>query len=362
MEIKVTCGCGTKYKFDVEPVNKRMPWPVNCPSCGADGTAQANELIRQNLATSEPAAVPVAVPIPVAAPLPPPSGLRISTTPTPPTLAGVQAPPPFAPPPIRPTQGYAQQAQSAQKSASSKWARIGSILLVVLVASLIGFRFFRRVSRLVSVVQAIVKVTGDSADTDDRKWNLGADNQVIIYLKHTNNQEVADACCTYFYKQLNRNVRRKTPDQANSDGHEFMVMSPYNDYVEFMCDVTSLKEPEFTGLAEHLSAKFQTLVFVEQDVDATGSSVFGVYEQGTNQFFAHMDVSTSSGEPVEVATTQGDDWALAHGYKPGKNGFKDFNIENADDLTKRCGMKIWKHNDDEPTPKDIVLKEWGGRN
>jgi len=356
MEIKVTCGCGTKYKFDVEPVNKRMPWAVNCPACGADGTAQANDFIQQNLAASQ-SAVPVAVPIPVAAPLPPPSGLRISTNPAPPA-----APPPFAPPPIRPSQAYAQQAQSSQQSSSSKWARVGSILLVVLVAALIGFRFFRRVSRLVNVVQEIIKVTGDAADTDDRKWNLGADNQVIIYLKHTNNQEVADACCTYFYKQLNRNVRRKTPDQVNSDGNEFMVTSPYNDYIQFVADVEALKESEFTGLTEHLSEKFHTLAFVEQDVDATGASAFGVYEEGTNQFFAHMDVSTSSGEPVEVATTRGDDWALAHGYKPGKNGFKDFNIENADDITKNCGMKIWEHNDDEPTPQDIMLKEWGGRN
>jgi len=207
-----------------------------------------------------------------------------------------------------------------------------------------------------------VKVTGDAEDpgVPDRKWNLSADNQVIIYLKHTNNIDVADACCAYFHKQLNRNLRRKTPDQDSTDGHEFMVAAPYNDYVQFVADVDSLKEAEFTALAEHLSAKFNTLAFVEQDVDATGAAVFGVYEQGTNQFYAHMDVSTRTGEAVQIATTRGDDWALAHGYKPGKNGFKDFNIENADDLTKNCGMKIWDHNE-EPTEKDVLLKEWGGR-
>ena len=38
MEIKVQCGCGTRFAFDVEPVNGRMPVRVNCPGCGADGT------------------------------------------------------------------------------------------------------------------------------------------------------------------------------------------------------------------------------------------------------------------------------------------------------------------------------------
>src|SRR5215475_4324810 len=45
MELKVQCGCGTKYAFDVEPVNGRMPTPVACPSCGTDGTYTANEML-----------------------------------------------------------------------------------------------------------------------------------------------------------------------------------------------------------------------------------------------------------------------------------------------------------------------------
>ncbi len=64
MEIKIVCGCGTKYKFDVEPLEGRMPWPVRCPSCGVDGTAQANEIIQ----AGSPA--PVSSPsVPVAPPL-----------------------------------------------------------------------------------------------------------------------------------------------------------------------------------------------------------------------------------------------------------------------------------------------------
>jgi hypothetical protein len=46
--IKIQCGCGQRYAFDVEPVHGRMPSPVACPVCGADGTAAANELIARN--------------------------------------------------------------------------------------------------------------------------------------------------------------------------------------------------------------------------------------------------------------------------------------------------------------------------
>ncbi len=45
MTIKVQCPCGTKYSFEVEPVEGRMPYAVNCPVCNADGTEAANELI-----------------------------------------------------------------------------------------------------------------------------------------------------------------------------------------------------------------------------------------------------------------------------------------------------------------------------
>jgi hypothetical protein len=33
--IKIQCGCGQRYAFDVEPVHGRMPSPVARPVCGA---------------------------------------------------------------------------------------------------------------------------------------------------------------------------------------------------------------------------------------------------------------------------------------------------------------------------------------
>jgi outer membrane protein assembly factor BamB len=58
MNIKIECGCGTRFGFDVEPVNGAMPSQVACPSCGADGTEAANDIIRQQLETARAAAEP----------------------------------------------------------------------------------------------------------------------------------------------------------------------------------------------------------------------------------------------------------------------------------------------------------------
>lgn len=51
MPIKVRCECGQKYAFDVEPVNGFMGEAVHCPVCGIDGTATANQLIAEQLAS-----------------------------------------------------------------------------------------------------------------------------------------------------------------------------------------------------------------------------------------------------------------------------------------------------------------------
>jgi outer membrane protein assembly factor BamB len=75
--IKLQCVCGQKYAFDAQPVNGRMPHPVRCPVCGADGTARANEIIAGTLAAETPPspassvqtpAAPTAAPIATEAP------------------------------------------------------------------------------------------------------------------------------------------------------------------------------------------------------------------------------------------------------------------------------------------------------
>jgi len=53
--IKIQCGCGQRYAFDVEPVNGRMPSGVACPICSADGTDVANTIIEHSLPPPPPA-------------------------------------------------------------------------------------------------------------------------------------------------------------------------------------------------------------------------------------------------------------------------------------------------------------------
>jgi len=49
--IKIHCGCGQRYAFDVETAGDLMPNTVACPVCGADGTAAANAAIAQSMST-----------------------------------------------------------------------------------------------------------------------------------------------------------------------------------------------------------------------------------------------------------------------------------------------------------------------
>jgi uncharacterized protein YxjI len=73
MEVKIQCDCGSKFKFDVEPVNGVMPGLVHCPTCNADATVAANVVISQNRQAA------------LVAPAPPVGGIRLR-------VAGAAAP------------------------------------------------------------------------------------------------------------------------------------------------------------------------------------------------------------------------------------------------------------------------------
>jgi hypothetical protein len=78
--IKIECGCGQHYAFDVDPVNGRMPTSVACPECGMDGTDAANDGIAQYLA---------------AQPEAPDADLLVTTAPPPPVPAAARPRPPI---------------------------------------------------------------------------------------------------------------------------------------------------------------------------------------------------------------------------------------------------------------------------
>jgi putative pyrroloquinoline-quinone binding quinoprotein len=109
MKVKVQCSCETKYAFDVEPVNGRMPVPVSCPSCGTDGTDAANASIQQQLAALDaPASVPV--PVPVARPTEAKPRIRIGgSAPAPVPLPIAEAATAESAPPSAPVEAPAVQ-------------------------------------------------------------------------------------------------------------------------------------------------------------------------------------------------------------------------------------------------------------
>ncbi len=68
MHIRVECPCGQRYEFECEPINGKLPGPVQCPVCGREGTESANDCAATQLAASvAPPAVPLARPIPTRA-------------------------------------------------------------------------------------------------------------------------------------------------------------------------------------------------------------------------------------------------------------------------------------------------------
>ena len=130
--VKIECGCGQNYAFDVEPVNGRMPDAVACPSCGVDGTAAANDIIARSL----PATSPVAGP----------AGVRIAA-PSVPTYSPQPAPPPL-PAASRPSPRYIPPAESSSGEFNMGMGILGAFLgaLVGMGAmfgfyELVGFRF-----------------------------------------------------------------------------------------------------------------------------------------------------------------------------------------------------------------------------
>ncbi len=91
--VKIVCRCGQKYAFDVYPLNGRMPSPIQCPVCGVDSTAVADEIIALALKAPSPSSPPPPPVVAMAAPLPlPPPTTPVPLIIRPRTL--VSAPPP----------------------------------------------------------------------------------------------------------------------------------------------------------------------------------------------------------------------------------------------------------------------------
>jgi hypothetical protein len=353
MEIKLICSCGTKYAFEVAPLNGRMPGPVGCPACGADGTAQANQVIQQNLA-----AAPVAGILLPSSPAPAtPPGLRISqaTVPAaePPENSGAFAPPPAPPRPP----GFAAAPAPKPKPANPVVRVLTAVLLLVLVvlgAWQVGRKWVRRFNAIAEVASVLGEASVDKGDP--RKENLTYDDCSVLFIQHSNHQEVAEACRKYWKETLHKNLTMiNKPLEVERNG-EYEVVPAHNGYVRIL---GSFEWPvkDFEGVAAYLSQEFGGLSFEWHSEHVADTYHFGVYDHGVRKFHAQMDIKMNS-DAEEIVTTEGNDFAIAHGYKPGPEGFKEFNILDADKITQRLGMKLWDEKD-ETEITGILMREEG---
>jgi len=53
--MKIQCGCGAKYEFDITPGMAQNPVRFVCPACGADSSALVTRLVREQLGQAQPA-------------------------------------------------------------------------------------------------------------------------------------------------------------------------------------------------------------------------------------------------------------------------------------------------------------------
>ena len=115
-EVKVTCACGARYKFDLELAEREMSSAVTCPGCQADLTPLANEEILNYSAKHAPiGAAPSAAPPPAAAA----TGIAVVSDPFGPAPTGKSGPnlkPMEVPKHVRPPPGTKPVAPPARNA------------------------------------------------------------------------------------------------------------------------------------------------------------------------------------------------------------------------------------------------------
>jgi hypothetical protein len=354
MEIKVLCDCGTKFKFDVEPVNGRMPAPVFCPACSADATAKANAFIQ----SAAPAAPVDPVGAPTNPPVPPamaPSRLRINLNRP---AAPETATEPAAEAPIIPPMRPAPPARAA-KGKHPVVKVLGTLLTVALVifgAWRVGSKWAKRVNLVAQVASAIGEGSVEAGESEGAK-NLWYDDCAALFIKHPDHRAVAAACTDFWKTQLHKNLSVSERLEPSESAGEYELIAAHNGYVRII-GTHDWPVAQHEALAKHLSQKFGTMVFEWRSESFADTYHFAVYDQGTRKFHAQMDIKMTKDDADEIVTTEGDDFAIANGYKPGPKGFKEFNVLDADKITQRLGLKIWDEKE-EVEQKGLFLKESG---
>jgi hypothetical protein len=368
MEIKIECECGTRFKFDVEPIHGRMPAPIRCPACDGDRTEQANSFIQAQAAPSQEIAAlmsPAVAATPSSPSTLPPAmatggTLRINRPLAPPPIgatASGHVPPPISMPPAFGASRKSPTPPRASHKLKGALATAGTVLVIALGVIGFGSKWFRRIRTLAKIATEVA-VAGESSEPAEVNLpkNLVYDNCVSLFIQHSNHLEVAEACKQYWKEQLHKNLSlMAASEEAFKQGTSYQLYPAHNGYVRI---ISGLEWPEtqFEGLCRFLSQRFNSLVFEAMDVDFSGAHHFGVYEAGARKFHSQMDVRIVGGDEKDSIKNEGEDWVVARGYQPAAGGFKKFNLFEGDRVTQAMGMKLWDESADSGE-NFLLLKE-----
>jgi hypothetical protein len=275
----------------------------------------------------------------------------VSPAPLSPRPAAVAPPPPAPFPGPAPTYS---QGQGAARAGSLNWKKVGSIaVLVAVFVGSTGLRWFlrsTRSSRWSTPSKEAYKAAGAkrerAAASDPDKTNFRADDQTILIVKHTNDLEVANACVEFWRVKLRRKLTLLSTKDALFEEGQFGVMPAHHGAVEIVGPKTWPKS-QAEALTLHLSERFGTLAVHTWDNDFSGEWLFTACENGQKKFHADMSLKGRTlADAEETVTTEGNEWATSHGYKPGPEGFTAFDEEDADRILKKLGIKLWDRKDE----------------
>ena len=247
------------------------------------------------------------------------------------------------PPPIQVTVADAPKPKT-------QWVTIIATTLVIAGIVIGGWKMAVKWYRGIKAVAEIATTIGEisSGNVAPYQSNFDYFDSVVLFIRHTNHLEIGDACKSYWKEHLKKNLTIGADGEMAQVG-DYQLIPAHNGYVRIF---GTLEWPaaQYEAVSQHLSQKFNTLVFEVSESDFSGAFHFGVYEQGTRKFHAKTEFKRVAGDMEEFVKTEGNEWAIANGYKPDEDlGFNAFYLDDADEITQRLGMKFW----DEPEGTEI---------
>jgi hypothetical protein len=193
--------------------------------------------------------------------------------------------------------------------------------------------------------RSAVKKQDKTGEENPDQLNFRADNQTILIVKHGNDLEVANACVDFYKDNLRRKLALLSTKDELFESGQFGVMPAHHGAVEVV-GPKNWPRPQAEALTLHLSQKFNTLAVHTWNNDDSGEWLLTACENGEKKFHASMALKGNLANAEATITTEGNEWATGRGFKPGAEGFKEFDEDDANRLLKKLGIKLWDRTDE----------------